>query len=436
MTNPRNRVTINGGGRLRGELTLPGDKSISHRALILSAVAEGRSRIRNLSPGQDVTRTKSAIQALGAEVDRRDDGEIIVMGQGLDGLREPDNVIDVGNSGTTIRMMTGLLAGRPGFAVLTGDESIRKRPMLRVVEPLRRMGAMIQGRKGGELPPLAITGGALDTIDYDLPVASAQVKSALMLAALAVRGESVIREPGASRDHTERMLGHLGAPVESVEGCVRLTGPKQVRGGEIDVPGDISSAAFFMILALLLPGSELRIRNVGVNPTRTGAVEVLRRMGGAIELIDPREVSGEPVADIVVRSGELKGTEIRAPEIPRTIDELPVIAVAAAKATGVTTIRDAAELRVKESDRIRATVELLRRFGANVEEHPDGMTIEGSGELEGAHCRAVNDHRIAMASVVAGILAKGTTTVDGIQWVDVSFPGFLDVVNRVRVGRP
>lgn len=424
------RAIIEGGGCLRGEVKIPGDKSISHRSLILGAIAEGRSRIRNLSTGKDVSRTAEAVRALGAEV-RPSGDEIIVTGCGRAGLKEPAGVIDVGNAGTTIRLMIGALAGAPLFAVLTGDESIRRRPMLRVVDPLRSMGAMIQGRKGGEFPPLAVTGSSLKAIHYDLPVASAQVKSAILLAALSVKGETSIREPAASRDHTERMLTHLGAPVKCSDGTVRIEGPRCLTAGSIDIPGDISAAAFFIVLALLLPGSELLIRSVGVNPTRTGVIDVLRRMGGDIEMIHEREVSGEPVADIAVRASELRGTDIGGAEIPRTIDELPVIAVAAARAKGPTTIRDAAELRVKESDRIKATADLLRSFGAEVEEHPDGMMLKGGESLSGGQGEAAKDHRIAMAALVAGHIAEGTTVVEGADWADISFPGFLDIVKSV-----
>ncbi|BDG60629.1 3-phosphoshikimate 1-carboxyvinyltransferase [Caldinitratiruptor microaerophilus] len=415
-------------GPLRGRLTVPGDKSISHRAVILGAIARGTTEITNFLPGGDCLRTVACMEALGAEVERRSPTHLRVRGRGLDGLREPEDVLDVGNSGTTIRLLTGLLAGQRFFSVLTGDASIRRRPMGRVVRPLTEMGAEIRGRQGGERAPLAVQGRALRPVHYRSPVASAQVKSAVLLAGLTCEGETAVTEPAPSRDHTERMLAGFGARVRRQGLTAAVEGRPDLEGQRVDVPGDISSAAFLLVAAALVPGSEVVIEGVGVNPTRTGILDVLAAMGAAVELQNPREAAGEPVADLYVRSAPgLRGAEIGGELIPRLIDEIPVLAVAACAAEGTTVIRDAAELRVKESDRLAALATELGRLGARVEERPDGLVIHGGG-LRGGRAQAHGDHRLAMALGVAGLVAPEGVEVEGAESVDVSFPGFWDVL--------
>jgi 3-phosphoshikimate 1-carboxyvinyltransferase len=352
----------------------------------------------------------------------------------LHGLSEPDDVIDCGNSGTTIRLITGLLAGQSFFSVVTGDQYLRKRPMKRVVEPLTRMGARILGRNQGGLAPLAISGGSLSAIGYESPVSSAQVKSAIMLAALYADGETSVREPSLSRDHSERMFRLFGASLEVFKSGVTVKGGVELRGQDISVPGDISSATFFMVAALITPGSELLIRNVGVNPTRTGGIDILRAMGGDIQLLDQREVSGEPVADILVRSSRLKGCAIAGSVVPRAIDEFPVICVAAACAEGVTTIREARELRVKETDRISAMATNLRKLGVMVDECDDGMTVTGVERLSGGNVDSFGDHRIAMSLAVAALVSTDGITIADTDCVATSFPTFFPLLEKVARG--
>ncbi len=425
-------------GPLRGEISSPPDKSISHRALIFAAISEGRSIIRNLLRADDPMSTLNALRSLGIEIE--DNGEVIeVAGRGIHGFREPGDVIDCGNSGTTMRLLAGLLSGQSFFSVLTGDSSLRKRPMNRVVEPLRLMGATLYGRvqgiKGETLPPLAINGGLLRPVRYTSPVASAQVKSAIILAGLYAEGETVIEEPRRSRDHTERMLSACGAEIH-VEGVrVSVIGGSELKPFEITVPGDFSSAAFFIVAATVVKGSEVLIRNVGINPTRTGLIDVMRRMGADVEIINEREVSGEPVADIVSRyTDELGAVELGPEEVPSMIDEFPVFAVLATQARGVTTIRGAGELRVKESDRISTMTTELRNMGVEIEEHPDGMSIYGPVKLRGAALEGYNDHRVAMALSVASLIAEGKSTLHGRSAVDISFPGFFDKLKALSKG--
>jgi 3-phosphoshikimate 1-carboxyvinyltransferase len=416
---------------VRGELSVPGDKSISHRSIMLGSIAKGRTTIRNFLRGGDNFSTMGAFRGMGVPIS--DDGTVItVEGVGLHGLKEPGDVLDCGNSGTTIRLMTGLLSGQSFFTVLTGDQYLRKRPMKRVLEPLARMGAKIAGRGNGTLAPLAITGTALSGIAYDSPIASAQVKSALMLAGLYASGETTVSEPSLSRDHSERMFRFFGADVEALDNGAKVRGGRELQGQEIVVPGDISSAAFFMVAALITPGSELLIRNVGVNPTRTGVIDILKGMGGDIQLQDPREVSGEPVADLLVRYSSLKGIEIGGDVVPRAIDEFPVISVAAALAEGVTTIRDARELRVKETDRIAAMAGNLRAVGAgHIEETEDGMVISGVESLQGGSINSFGDHRIAMSMAVAALVCKTAVSIDDVSCVSTSFPGFFELLGSV-----
>ncbi len=411
---------------LRGELALPGDKSISHRSVMFAAIADGDTHISGFLNGEDTQNTANAMRAMGIDIEGLGTERVVVHGKGLDGLSEPAGVLDLGNSGTGMRLLAGLLAGQDFFSILTGDQYLRKRPMARIVEPLRRMGAKIDGRSGGTLAPLSIRGGkTLQSIQYASPVASAQVKSAVLLAGLYADGETTVNEPSKSRDHTERMLRFFGVEVREQGTNVTVQGRQSLRAkGLLTIPSDISSAAFFMVAASIVPGSDLLIKNVGVNPTRTGIIDVLNLMGADIALEQPREEAGEPVADIRVRYRKLHGVQIGGEMIPRAIDEIPVLAVAASCATGKTVIKDAAELRVKESDRITTMAVELRKMGAAVTELPDGMEISGGETLKGAICKSHGDHRIAMSVAVAGLAASGETLVRDTGWIDTSFPGF------------
>ena len=407
-----------------GTFTLPGDKSISHRAVMLSALAEGESRIRGLLESDDVNSTISVLKALGVNIVKRS-GEVVVKSPGIEGFREPADVLFAGNSGTTLRLMSGILASLPSLSVISGDASLRKRPMARVIKPLRLMGANISGRANDTLPPLSIKGGELKGIEYTLPVASAQVKSAVLLAGLNAKGETVVVEPLASRDHTERMLTYAGAKVEREGERITLK-PGRLEPCHWEVPGDISSAAYLLTAATLIPGSEITIQDVGVNPTRTGFISILTRMGGNVLFEGEREVCGEPVAHITVRhSGELKGIEVGGRDIPLAIDEIPLVALLAVFAEGETVIRDAQELRVKESDRIHGVVSQLKVLGAEIEERPDGMVVRGTGRLRGGvTVSSMGDHRLAMMLALAGMVAEKPVRVKGAHWVSISFPQF------------
>jgi len=428
--------TVRAARRLRGTIEPPGDKSISHRAAILNAVAQGEAAVENFQTGADCLATIRCLRALGVHIESPAPGALRVQGVGRSGLREATAVLNAANSGTTLRLLAGLLAAQPFFSVLTGDASLRSRPMGRIAEPLRAMGARIQGRAGGTRPPLAIEGGRLRGIRYRLPVASAQVKSALTLAGLYAEGETVLEEPAPSRDHTERMLRAMGAAIVAGEGGpagVRLqVSPLKAELAPLSlrVPGDISAAAFWMVAAAAHPDAELRLTGVGVNPSRSGIIDALRAMGARIAVEEERTWGCEPVADIIVRSSRLRGTVVEGALIPRLIDEVPALAVAACLAEGETVVRDAGELRVKESDRIRATVGELQRLGARIQELPDGMVIRGVGSLRGAACGSHGDHRLAMALAVAGLLAAGETTIRGAEAVVVSYPGFWNDLDR------
>lgn len=425
-------ITIQPTASVRGEIVVPGDKSISHRSIMLGAIANGVTTVRGFLRGEDNMSTMHAFRAMG--VDINDDGETIrITGRGLHGLQEPGDVLDCGNSGTTIRLITGLLSGQSFFSVVTGDQYLRKRPMKRVVEPLSLMGARIYGRKGGTLAPLAITGGGLKGIDYQSPVSSAQIKSSLMLAGLYADGETTVTEPSLSRDHSERMFRYFGASLTVNPNGVTVRGGVELTAREVTVPGDISSAAFFMVAALITPNSELLIKNVGVNPSRTGVIDILKAMGGDIQLVDEREVSGEPVADLLVRSSRLKGIAISGSVVPRAIDEFPAICIAAARAEGTTTVRDAKELRVKETDRITAMAVNLGKVGVTVTECEDGMDITGSDRLLGGTVDSSGDHRIAMSMSVAALVAEGPITVTDIDCVATSFPTFFPLLEKVAV---
>lgn len=423
-------IIVKPAGSLKGELTVPGDKSISHRSIMLGAIANGITTVRGFLRGEDNMSTMHAFRAMGVRID--DDGDVLAIhGRGLHGLKEPEDVLDCGNSGTTIRLITGLLSGQSFFSVVTGDQYLRKRPMKRVVEPLTKMGARIQGRNQGSLAPLAINGTSLAAIDYNSPVSSAQIKSSIMLAGLYADGETVVHEPSLSRDHSERMFKQFGASVERLDDGVRVRGGFELNAQEVSVPGDISSAAFFMVAALITPGSELLIRNVGVNPTRTGVIDILKSMGGDVRLLDQRELSGEPVADIQVRSSALKGVAISGSVVPRAIDEFPAICIAAACADGVTTIRDAKELRVKETDRITAMADNLRTLGVVVTETEDGMDITGAEQISGGEVDSRGDHRIAMSMSVAALSAAGEITIKDVDCVATSFPTFFQLLEKV-----
>jgi 3-phosphoshikimate 1-carboxyvinyltransferase len=419
--------------RLRGEVSVPGDKSISHRSVMFGALADGKTHVRGFLPGADCLSTVDCFRKLGVTVEQLSPTELIVHGVGLDGLKEPQDVLDVGNSGTTMRLLLGILAGQPFHAVMTGDASIRRRPMGRVTVPLREMGARIDGREEGRLAPLSVRGGRLQALRYESPVASAQVKSAILLAGLFAEGETGVKEPELSRDHTERMLRAFGVEVRDVDGYVTVRGGSRLKACEIEVPGDISSAAFLLVAAAICPGSDVTIRGVGVNPTRTGILDVLTAMGASIERLNERESGGEPIADLRVQGGELRGTQVGGALIPRLIDEIPVLAVAATQAEGVTEIRDAEELKVKESNRIATTARELRKLGAEVEELEDGLRIVGKTPLKGgAVIDTYHDHRIAMAMAVAGLVASGETVVRDWEAVDVSFPGFAELMETLK----
>ncbi len=420
---------------LRGVARVPGDKSISHRALIFAAVAEGESRIRNFLPSLDCLSTLTCLESLGVSLRRGPGTSVRVAGRGWAGLREPDGVLDAGNSGTTLRLLSGLLAGRPFHSVLTGDASLRRRPMGRITDPLRRMACEIRGRGEGAFAPLSIQGGNLRGIRYELPVASAQVKSCLILAALQARGRTTIVEPGPTRDHTERLLTRMGARLEKRGSTIRIEPTERLAPIDLEVPGDVSSAMFPIVAALLLPGSKLLLRDVGLNPTRTAALYALRRMGASISVQSRLRRAGEPLGKILVASSPLRGTTIQGAEVPNLIDEVPILAVAATQATGRTVIRDAGELRVKESDRIETLVRELRRLGARVEPLPDGMVIDGPTKLRGAPTNSHGDHRIGLALYVAGLVASGLTTIEEAGAMDVSFPGFDALLRRIGQSR-
>lgn len=419
------RITIQSGHALTGQCSVPGDKSISHRAIIFGSIAEGKTTVRNFLDGHDCRATVGVMRDLGVEIDVLNPTELVVHGRGLDGLQEPNSVLDCANSGTTIRLMTGLLAGQKFASFLNGTAQIRRRPMSRIVNPLRGMGADITGRQNGNYAPLAIRPSRLHAVEYDMPVASAQVKSCLLLAGLYAHGLTLVREPGPTRDHTERLLQAMGAPIEVIGHTVHSESPTSpLQGIEIVVASDISSAAFLLVAGSIIPDSRLTIRGVGINRTRVGIIDALQAMGAQITYRNERTQAGEPVADLEVRYSELRGATFGGSSIVTMIDELMVLAVAATQAQGRTVIRDAGELRVKETDRIAATVTELRKMGAKIEPTADGFIIDGPTELRGAPVESQGDHRMAMAMTIAGLVAKGTTTVYGSEVIDDSFPGF------------
>ena len=432
-------VRLRSAGPLRGEIRVPGDKSISHRAVILNGLAAGRSRVEGFLPSQDCLRSIAAMEALGVTVEGQgapaaDGGfTLTVVSPGRRALHEAAGPIDCGNSGTTIRLLAGVGAGLDGLTILDGDESLRRRPMDRVLSPLRAMGARVDGRCNGALAPISVRGGALRPFQGVLKVASAQVKSAILLAALGADGPSAVEEIGPTRDHTETMLRAMGVDVRS-EGLHHRLVPaeRDLEPLDLCVPGDLSAAAFWLVAGTVVPGSEIHLRHVGLNPTRTGVLDVLGAMGADIEVHEERTLSGERVGDLVVRSAALRGTTIAGDLVPRVLDELPVVAVAAASAQGVTEIRDAAELRVKESDRIACTVAGLRALGARVEERPDGLVIEGRSALTGGRVDSAGDHRLAMAFAVAALGASGEAEIRGAESVGISYPMFWEHLRRLN----
>jgi len=425
------------GRSLRGTVRVPGDKSISHRALLFGAIAEGTTRIEGLLPAEDPLSTAACLRAMGVEVSPIEAGQpVLVQGVGLDGFREPEDVLDCGNSGTTMRLMLGLLAGRDGrHFILNGDASLRRRPMKRVGGPLAEMGATIAGRAGGNLAPLAIEGRALRGATIRTPVASAQVKSAILLAALTAEGPTTVIEPVQSRDHSERMLRAFGAQL-SVGGPgateVSVTPGASLQGQDVVVPGDISSAAFWLVAGAITPGADLTIENVGLNPSRTGVLDVLAQMGASIEVLNARDVAGEPVGDLRVTHGPLQAFTIGSELIPRLVDEIPVLAVAACCADGVSRVSGAEELRVKETDRLAVMARQLGAMGARIEEVADGMSIQGGVNLHGAEVDSETDHRVAMSLAVAAQIASGITQVHRHEAAAVSYPGFWDDLERLQ----
>ena len=404
---------------------LSGDKSISHRALVLNSIAQGTATISGLSVGADVLATQRCLKSLGVLIEPSADSDQVKI-YGTDGtLQESEAILNAANSGTTMRLLAGLLAGQPVLSVLTGDNSLRSRPMNRVIRPLKLMGASVMGRNNDTLAPLVIKGGRLDGIEYTLPVASAQVKSCVILAALSAGGETIIHQPATSRDHTERMIRAMGVPVDE-DDLTLVVHPGRLKATDITIPGDISAAAFWLVAGACHPNARLRLENVGLNPGRTGILEALQTMGARITLEKQRFEGAEPVADLIVESSSLEGVEIAGNIIPRVLDELPILAVAACFAKGTTIIKDARELRVKESDRVKTTVLELSRLGASIEERPDGMVIHGLGQLRGARVRSHRDHRLAMALGVVGLLCRGETLVEGANAAVVSYPRFWD----------
>lgn len=419
---------------LKGELNVPGDKSISHRAVMLGALAQGKTEIRHFLRGADCLSTIDCFRKLGIQIEETPD-IIRIHGKGLDGLSSPTSILDAGNSGTTARLLSGILAAQPFASTLTGDASLQKRPMKRIMEPLSAMGASVTSKAGSGCVPLLIRGGALHGIHYASPAASAQVKSAILLAGLYAEGETSVTEPFVSRNHSELMLRSFGAQVSVLENTVSIQSRPKLTGQLIDVPGDISSAAYFIAAGLIVPHAEILIRNVGINPTRSGILKAVQAMGGKVQLLNRRMTGGEPAADILVTSSSLHGAAIEGSLIPALIDELPVIAVMAAMADGTTVIRDAAELKVKESNRIAVMVENLSAMGADISGTDDGMIIRGGRPLHGAQIDAFEDHRIAMSFAVAALTADGTTAINGSDCVQISYPGFYEDLQKISVSR-
>lgn len=417
---------------LQGKIVIPGDKSISHRSVMFGAIAHGKTTIKGFLPGADCLSTISCFREMGVSITQNGD-EVEVIGTGIEGLQEAERVLDVGNSGTTIRLLLGILANTNLHFCLQGDASIGKRPMKRVTKPLSLMGAIIDGREGGTYTPLTIRGGNLQAIDYISPVASAQVKSAILLAGLGAQGVTSVTEPHISRDHTERMLQAFCVQVKRDGTKVSIEGGQQLIGTNIHVPGDISSAAFFLVSGAITPNSKLTLKNVGINPTRTGIIDVLTKMGAKLTIEQCNTDAVEPVADLIIETSQLKGIEIGGDMIPRLIDEIPIIALAATQAEGITIIKDAHELKVKETNRIDTVVEELTKLGARIEATDDGMIIYGKTSLKGNTVNSHGDHRIGMMLAVAGCIANGETMIQDAEAVGVSYPRFFEEIEKLKL---
>ncbi|MEO4053160.1 3-phosphoshikimate 1-carboxyvinyltransferase [Solibacillus sp. CAU 1738] len=417
---------------LQGTITVPGDKSVSHRSVMFGAIAEGKTTVEGFLLGEDCLSTIDCFRKLGVKIEV-DGTNVKIESAGIDAWEEPKEVLYTGNSGTTTRIMLGILAGTKLHTVMTGDASIGKRPMRRVANPLRMMGAQIAGRENGQYTPLAIQGSTLQAIDYTMPVASAQVKSAILLAALRAEGTTIVRESSVSRDHTERMLRQFGATVDVEDGVISFAGGQKLTGTHVFVPGDISSAAFFLVAGAIAKNSRITMKNVGINPTRDGIVNVLAEMGAAMEIIVDDELAAEPTATITIETSDLRAMTIEGDLIPRLIDEIPVIALLATQATGTTIIKDAEELKVKETDRITAVVTELKKLGANIEATDDGMIITGPTALHGADLQTYGDHRIGMMGAVAALIADGEVTIDDAACIAVSYPIFFEHVESLIV---
>lgn len=423
-------MQINPINQIQGCITVPGDKSISHRAIMISSLAKGISTIHNFLPGDDCISTINCFRALGITIEM-EESTVTVHGKGIHGLSKSDTTLDVGNSGTTLRLLSGILSAQPFNTTITGDMSIQKRPMKRIMEPLSLMGAIINSLNNNNCAPLLIKGTKLNGINYTLPIASAQVKSSIMLASLYANNKTTIIEPYTSRNHTEIMLEYYGAEVLTEKNMITIMPNQILEAKEINVPGDISSAAYFITACLILPNSKLTIKNVGINNTRTGIIDVYKRMGANIQLTNICTKNGELVADIVVASSNLNGTIIEGSLIPRLIDEIPIIAVAAAFANGTTIVKDASELKVKESNRIDTMVNNLKLMGVNINSTTDGMIINGGNSLQGSRVNSFDDHRVAMSLAIAGLRANGKTFIDNSNCVSISYPTFFDTLKKL-----
>ena len=416
---------------LAGAITIPGDKSISHRAVMLGALAHGKTKITNFLTGEDCLCTAKAFQEMGIGIEGMGTDKVTVYGNGLHGLQEPKRILDMGNSGTSMRLMSGILSAQPFFSILTGDSSLCSRPMDRVVKPLKMMGAVIHGRENAKFPPLAIIGQPLRSIHYNSPVASAQVKSCVLLAGLFTKGTTSVAEPALSRNHTENMLRYMGAELVTEGTTVKMKGLQELNGVNIHVPGDISSAAFFLAAGLLVPDSKITLKNVGINETRTGILDALNMMGAEIKYKNIKNTHFEPVADLVVQTCKLLPVELSGDIIPRIIDEIPILVVLATQANGTTVIRNARELRVKETDRIKTIYAEFTKMGANIEELEDGLIIHGPTPLKGAEVISHGDHRIAMSLAIAGLIAQGKTTIEDTACIKTSFPNFQHLLHEL-----
>ena len=426
MTHHSVTFRLQPGGTLRGEARVPGDKSVSHRSIMLGSLAEGTTQVSGFLQAEDCLATMNAFKAMGVRIEGPEDGKVVIHGVGLKGLQAPTEALYLGNSGTSMRLLSGLLAGQPFDTVLTGDPSLSRRPMKRVTDPLRQMGAEIETTEKGTAPLKIKGGSALKGIHYDMPVASAQVKSCLLLAGLYAEGETSVREPAPTRDHTERMLAGFGYPVEREGDVIRVRPGGKLSAADVDVPSDISSAAFFMVGAAIAEGGDVTLKHVGINPTRTGVIDILKLMGANIDILNPREAGGEPVADIRIRSSQLRGIDIPEALVPLAIDEFPVLFVAAACAEGQTRLTGAEELRVKESDRIQVMADGLKILGIDAQPTPDGMIMQG-GKLGGGRVDSHGDHRIAMAFSIASLRASAPIEIDDCANVNTSFPIFVEL---------